>query len=79
MHRVGIDRVTLAGAIIGLLSFGLHFVVLRPNRLSSGDGLFVWNALPSPEALFLALLWLCALGTGFSYRENRPFRLAPGL
>ena len=79
MHRVCIDRVTLAGAVIGLLSFGLHVVVLRPNRLSSGDGLFVWNALPSPEALILTLLWLCALGTGFSFRENRPFRLAPGL
>ncbi|HOO89226.1 MAG TPA: ABC transporter permease [Syntrophales bacterium] len=79
MHRVGIDRVTLAGAVIGLCSFGLHFAVLRPNRLSSGDGLFVWNALPSSEAIILVLLWLCALGAGLLYRKNRPFRLAPGL
>jgi len=56
VHRVDIDRVTLAGAVIGLLSFGLHFAVLRPNRLSSGEGLFVWNALPAPETILLALL-----------------------
>ncbi|MBW2557833.1 MAG: ABC transporter permease [Deltaproteobacteria bacterium] len=79
MYRVGIDKVTLAGAVIGFLSLGFHFVILRPNRLSSGEGLFVWNSLSSPETLLLALLWLCALGTGFSHRENRPFRLAPGL
>jgi len=79
VYRVGIDKVTLAGAVIGFLSLGFHFVILRPNRLSSGEGLFVWNSLSSPETLLLALLWLCALGTGFSHRENRPFRLAPGL
>ena len=79
MHKIGIDRVTLAGAVIGLCSFGLHFAVLRPNRLSSGEGLFVWNALPSSEAIILIFLWLCALGSGLLYRKNRSFRLAPGL
>jgi len=79
VYKVGIDKVTLAGAFIGLLSLGFHFVILRPNRLSSGEGLLVWNALPSPETLLLVLLWICALGTAFSYRENHAFRLAPGL
>ena len=39
----------------------------------------MWNALPAPEALLLAFLWLCALGARFSYRETHPVRLAPGL
>ncbi|UCB44398.1 MAG: ABC transporter permease [Spirochaetota bacterium] len=47
-----IDRVLFSGIILGLLSFGLKFIVFKENRLVRGDGLYLWHVL-SPYELFL--------------------------
>ena len=57
-QSVAVDRVALLGALIGVAAFPLGWVTLKPNRLSSGDGLFIWEAVGWGGASLIAALLL---------------------
>ncbi len=65
MHRVegvtGRNKVVLTGIVIGLFSCGLKFVALKPNRIASGAGLYIWSAFSGSGLLVFILLWAAVL------------------
>jgi osmoprotectant transport system permease protein len=60
LHERKIDRVLLSGVSVGLLSYGLKFVIFKENRLVRGEGLFLWQALSPLQVLFFSLPWILA-------------------
>ena len=66
-----IDRVLFSGAAVGLVSFGLKFVIFKENRLVRGDGLFLWQLLSTPELIIFAAPWIFTLVlVGFVRRDR---------
>lgn len=63
MYRARVDKVACMGTSLGLASFlFLGYLTYRPNRLSSGTVLSVWEAIPFSEAvIFLSLLVIMLL------------------
>jgi len=65
VHRVegvtGRNKVVLTGIVIGLFSCGLKFVALKPNRIASGAGLYIWSAFSGSGLLVFILLWAAVL------------------
>jgi len=57
----GRSRVVLTGIVIGLFSCGLKFVALKPNRIASGTGLYIWSAFSGSGLLVFILLWAAVL------------------
>jgi len=57
----GRNKVVLTGIVIGLFSCGLKFVALKPNRIASGTGLYIWNAFSGSDLLVFILLWVAVL------------------
>ncbi len=61
MHRVegmtGKNKVALTGIVIGVFSCGLKFVALKPNRIASGTGLYIWSAFSGSDLLVFILIW----------------------
>ena len=60
LYQAKIDKVACLGTSLGLASFFfLSYLTYRPNRLSSGTGLQIWEAIPNLETgIFLSLLIL---------------------
>jgi len=60
LYQAKIDKVACLGTSLGLASFFfLSYLTYRPNRLSSGIGLSIWEAIPNVETgVFLSLLVL---------------------
>ena len=66
-----IDRVAMAAVVLGLLSFLLAFVIVRPNRIVAGTPMFAWEALSSLDFGILVFLWLSAgLAAFFVFRKE---------
>jgi len=57
----GRNKVVLTGIVIGLFSCGLKFVALKPNRIASGAGLYIWSAFSGSGLLVFILLWAAVL------------------
>lgn len=56
------NRVSLTGVALGFASMGMRFMTLKPNRIASGAGYFLWQVLTPAELGVLAALWAAALG-----------------
>ena len=52
---------TLVGIGLGLVSFVMKFVQFKPNRVVTGQGLFVWEVFTLFQLAGLVLPWICAL------------------
>lgn len=52
---------SLAGIVLGLVSLGLPFMTLKPNRIASGQGFFAWQVFGPLELLLLVLPWAAVL------------------
>ena len=55
------DSVAITGSVIGLLSFLLGWLTLKPNRLAAGTPLNVWESAGWDGAAIILGLWLMCL------------------
>ena len=55
------DSVAITGSVIGLLSFLLGWLTLKPNRLAAGTPLNVWESAGWDGAAIILGLWLVCL------------------
>lgn len=62
----GSDKVAVAGSAIGLLSFTLGWLELKPNRLAAGTNLGVWQSAGWLATAVIAGLWLLCLALSLS-------------
>jgi osmoprotectant transport system permease protein len=60
----------LLGSILGMVSLGLGWLTLRPNRLAEGNALNIQNSLGS-FWIPIALLWLLSLALGLAGKTKR--------
>ncbi len=56
-----INRVTGLGVLVGLLSFGVRFIVLKPNRLAEGTYFYAWDVLSPGSLVVLFIPWVFLL------------------
>lgn len=66
-----INKVALAGSLLGILSFGLSFLILRPNRIASGTAFYIWNISLPYEILILVVLWLIVIIQALAGRDYK--------
>lgn len=71
-RRVAPDRLALTGAVIGLASLGASWLTLKPNRLVSGTGLRLWEAVGPGMAAVIISLWVAALVLALRLRGRGP-------
>jgi osmoprotectant transport system permease protein len=62
------DSVALAGSAIGLASLLLGWITLKPNRLSPGTSLNLWDSVGGGSAAIIILLWLICLALSLSLK-----------
>jgi osmoprotectant transport system permease protein len=74
-----IEKVPLAGICTGILAFGMKYLLYRPNRISSGTGLFTWNVLTPVEVCVLALPWVMCIALGLTLNKRKPLSFLYGL
>jgi osmoprotectant transport system permease protein len=55
------DILAIAGCAVGLLSFCFGWLVLKPNRLSTGTSLSLWDSFGWTGAAIVGCLWLTCL------------------
>ena len=67
-----VEKVSLGGIGIGLLSLGFPFLTLKPNRLAQGSAFSLWNVLPPVEIFVLLLPWIVLIALVLIISE-RPF------
>jgi osmoprotectant transport system permease protein len=65
------DSVAITGCAIGLLSFPLGWLTLKPNRLSEGTSLRLWEASGWGIALILLGLWVFCLALSLVGKKQR--------
>ena len=58
------DSVAITGGILGLASFSVGWLTLKPNRLAAGTSLKLWDSLGGGEAAVIIGLWLLCLALG---------------
>jgi len=61
LRELRINRVTGLGVLVGLLSFGVRFMVLKPNRLAGGTFFFAWDVLSAGSVVLLVIPWILLL------------------
>jgi osmoprotectant transport system permease protein len=67
------NRVSLVGIGLGVLSLGLKFVVVKPNRIATGTGFFFWQVLSPPEVVLLVVPWIAALLLFLVFPSDSPY------
>jgi len=60
------DSVAFTGSIIGLCSFPLGWLTLKPNRLAAGTSLSLWESVGWDGAAVILGLWLICLALSLS-------------
>ncbi len=79
MGKIRVDKVALVGALIGIVSFAVGFLVLRPNRLASGTVFYAWQALSTYQFSLLSISWITALLLAILNQRKRSFFFITGL
>jgi len=72
------ERVTSVGVGIGLLSFALPFLTLKPNRLVQGTSFYVWNVLLPHEITLLFVPWCLLILILLRYSKHPSIPLIAG-
>jgi len=67
-HLVTRDSVAVTGSVIGLLSFLLGWLTLKPNRIAAGMSLNVWEVVAWGGAAIILVLWLSCLALSLTGR-----------
>jgi osmoprotectant transport system permease protein len=69
--------VTITGCALGFASLFFSWLVIKPNRLTTGAGISVTDSLGFTLAILVAVLWVSCLLTGFMRSQaKKPFVLA---
>jgi osmoprotectant transport system permease protein len=74
-----IEKVPLTGICIGVLAFSMKYLIYRPNRIASGNGLFTWNVLTGVEVCLLALPWAAGIVLGLTLRDRKSLHFLYGV
>jgi osmoprotectant transport system permease protein len=72
------DNVSLTGCVIGLLSLGVGWLTLKPNRLSTGTSLNMWDSFGWIPTAAIFGLWLLCFVLSFM-REQRRYVIFQGI
>jgi osmoprotectant transport system permease protein len=59
------NNVAAVGAVIGLLSLLFGWLTIKPNRLSSGTSMSLWDSLGDYGAAIIIILWIICLVLSF--------------
>jgi osmoprotectant transport system permease protein len=66
-----INRGAWLGVLVGLISFGVRFMVLKPNRLAGGTFFYTWEVLSAGLVAVLAVPWFLLLFLGIKRHTER--------
>jgi osmoprotectant transport system permease protein len=65
------DNVALVGSVLGLSTVLLSWLSLKPNRLSPGNGLSLWDSIDWGSATLVLLLWLVCLALSLNIKGRQ--------
>ncbi len=65
------DNVALVGSVLGLATVLLSWLSLKPNRLSPGSGISLWESIDWGPAALILLLWLVCLVLSLNIKGRR--------
>jgi len=65
------DNVALVGSMLGLATVLLSWLSLKPNRLSPGSGISLWESIDWGPAALILLLWLVCLALSLNIKGRR--------
>ena len=64
------DSVALTGSVVGLVSLMFGWLTLKPNRVATGTGFYLWEGAGWPVMLVMAGLWVTCLGLSLVAEER---------
>ncbi len=78
ISKYGFDKLAITGCLLGVLSLGLPWLSVKPNRLSAGIGLQLTDFSTLALIIVLSVLWIFCLLLAL-YKNNKSSSLALAL